>query len=74
MHWIDKKTGMMLQQDDDVQDKIDEILEEYPGQVEKIIKVHVELDDCDCQDDDCDCQDDGCDCQDDDCDCPEVSS
>ncbi len=54
-----------------VQHVIDAALEKYPGQIDTITKVSVEIG-CD-DDEDCDDSDDSCDCLADDCDCPEVT-
>ena len=54
-----------------VQDKVDYYLDKFPGQVEKIVKVHVDLG-CDEGEDCDDSGEEPCDCKDDECDCDEV--
>ncbi|KAK9842981.1 hypothetical protein WJX74_005274 [Apatococcus lobatus] len=56
---------------DEDQEQVDYYLDQFPGQVKKIMKVHVNVDDDDCEGEDCDTSDDSCDCEDDDCDCEE---
>ena len=62
---------LWMQMSDEDREKVNHYLDQYPGQVQKIFKVHVNVDD-DCEGEDCDDTDDTCDCGDDDCDCEEV--
>ena len=60
--------------DAEVQEKIDGYLEKYPGQVESITTISLNLG---CEDgEDCgeSSDDEDCDCMEDDCDCDEVSA
>ena len=65
---------LWLQLSDEDRERVDYYLDQYPGQVQKILKVHVNVDDDDedCEGEDCSTPDESCDCDDDDCDCEEV--